>query len=147
MSKGAVLIAPIVRRTYTGTWNRAMPSVLIIDDEMTVRAFLREALTEAGYRVVEATDGKEGLDLYRATPTDLVITDLFMEDQEGLETILLLRREFPHANMIAISGGGGEYDDPTFFLQAARKLGAKETLAKPFGVEDLLQTVQKVLKG
>ncbi len=124
-----------------------MPSVLIIDDEKTVRAFVREALADAGYQVVEASGGQEGLDLYRASPTDLVITDLFMQDQEGLETIFRLRREFPEAKVIAISGGGGEYDDPAFFLEAAKKVGAKEALAKPFSVQELLSTVRKVLEG
>ncbi len=57
-----------------------------------------------------------------------------------------LRREFPNVKLIAISGGGGEFDDPTFFLDAARKLGAKETLAKPFGVGELLSTVRRVLE-
>ncbi len=123
-----------------------MKSILIIDDEEPVRLFLREALTKAGYRILEASDGMEGLDLYRITPTDLVITDLFMKIQEGSETIVRLRREFPHVKVIAISGGGGDDDDPEGCLQAAHNLGAQETLAKPFGVEDLLRKVRKVLE-
>lgn len=123
-----------------------MPSVLIIDDEQTIRAFLREALTEAGYHVIEAADGKEGLALYRSTPTDLIISDLFMEEQQGLETILRLQSEFPRCKVIAISGGG-KWDDPAFFLETAQKMGAQATLAKPIGVMDLLRTVRKVLEG
>ncbi len=124
-----------------------MPSVLIIDDEETIRAFVGEVLADAGFQVVEAGGGQEGLDLYRASPTDLVIGDLFMPDQEGLETIFRLRREFPEAKVIAISGGDGEYEDPAFFLEAAQKVGAKDALAKPFGVQELLSIVQKVLEG
>lgn len=123
-----------------------MPSILIIDDEWKVRAFLREALTGAGFDVTEAGSGKEGLELYSKAPTDLVITDLFMGEDHGLEMILRLTQEFPKAKVIAISGGG-EFEDPNYFLKIARGVGAKEVLPKPVGIGDLLQTVQKVLKG
>lgn len=122
-----------------------MPSVLVIDDEWKVRAFVREALTGAGYDVVEAGNGKEGLELYQKAPTDLVITDLFMGEDHGLEMILRLTQEFPKAKVIAISGGG-EYEDPNYFLKIARGVGAKEVLPKPIGVEVLLQTVRKVIE-
>lgn len=139
---------PLPTRAHIfGQGTAAMPSVLVIDDEATVRAFLREVLADAGYHVVEAANGKEGLTLYREKPTDLIISDLFMGDDEGLEMILRLRQEFPDAKVIAISGGGGEFDDPSFFLRIARDLGAKETLAKPIGVEQLMQSVRKALKG
>lgn len=121
-----------------------MPSVLIIDDEWTIRAFLREALAGAGWDVREAANGKEGLESYRKDPTDVIITDLFMGEDHGLEMILRLTQEFPKAKVIAISGGG-EYEDPDYFLKIARGAGAKEILAKPVGVEALLKTVQKVL--
>ena len=121
-----------------------MPSVLIIDDEWTVRAFLREALTGAGWDVREAANGKEGLDCYKQAPTDLIITDLFMGEDHGLEMILRLTQEFPKAKVIAISGGG-EFEDPDYFLKIARGVGAKEVLPKPVGVEALLKTADKVL--
>ena len=124
-----------------------MPSVLIIDDEMAIRAFLSEVLEDAGYDVEEAADGQEGLECYRKSPADLVITDLFMKGHEGLEMIFRLRREFPDAKVIAMSGGGGEYDDPEFFLNAARTVGATETLYKPLAIEELLNTVRKVLEA
>ncbi len=122
-----------------------MPTVLIIDDEWKVRAFIREVLTEAGFDVVEAGNGKEGLERYQNNPTDLVITDLFMGENHGLEMILRLTQQFPKAKVIAISGGG-EYEDPQYFLKVARGVGAKEVLPKPVGIEVLLQTVQKVLE-
>ncbi len=121
-----------------------MPSVLIIDDEWKVRAFLREVLAGAGFDVVEAEDGEAGLSTYQKTPTDLVISDLFMGQQNGLEMILRLTQHHPDAKVIAISGGG-EFADPDTFLTIARSVGATEALAKPFGVDVLLQTVQKVL--
>lgn len=123
-----------------------MPSVLIIDDEWTVRAFIREVLAGAGYDVVEAGNGKEGLEHYQKDPTDLVITDLFMGEDHGLEMILRLTQEFPKAKVIAISGGG-EYEDPNYFLKIARGVGAKEVLPKPVEINALLQTVRKVMEG
>lgn len=123
-----------------------MPSVLIIDDEWKVRAFIREVLAGAGFDVVEAGNGREGLERYEKQPTDLVITDLFMGQDHGLEMILRLIQQFPKAKVIAISGGG-EYEDPNYFLKIARGVGAKEVLPKPVGVEALLQAVQKVLNA
>ena len=72
------------------------------------RVLLRSALQAAGYDVVEATNGRIGLDLYRLKPTDLVITDIAMPELNGLDLILALTRQFLHAKVIAISGAGGE---------------------------------------
>lgn len=123
-----------------------MPSVLLVDDDWKVRAFLREALTGAGWDVAEAANGKEGLEHYRKAPTDLIITDLFMGKDHGLEMILRLTQEFPKAKVIAISGGG-EYEDPKYFLKIARGVGAKEVLPKPVGLDALLETVGRVMEG
>lgn len=121
-----------------------MPSVLIIDDEDLVRTFLREVLAQAGFDVLEAQGGEEGFSLYAQQPTDLVIADLFMGEQHGLETILRLTQQHPDAKVIAISGGG-EYGDADTFLKFAQSVGAKEALPKPITPDVLLQTVQKIL--
>ena len=62
-----------------------MPSVLVVDDQEQVRQLIRETLEQAGYEVEEARDGKEGVERYRAKSPDLVIMDLLMPDQDGLE--------------------------------------------------------------
>jgi hypothetical protein len=114
--------------------------ILVADDETTVRGFLREVLTEDGYEVVEAADGKEAIDQARAGVVDLVITDLVMPEQEGLETIQALRKDVPGARIIAISGAfRGQ------FLKAAQLLGANAVLSKPINPELLLATVAEVL--
>ena len=82
-----------------------MPSVLVVDDQDQVRQLIRETLEQAGYEVEEACDGKEGLDRYRVRSTDLVIMDILMPDQDGLETIMTLRQEFPDIRIIAMTGG------------------------------------------
>ncbi|HLA61423.1 MAG TPA: response regulator, partial [Nitrospiraceae bacterium] len=82
-----------------------MPSILVVDDEDQIRKLIRETLEQAGYHVTEAHDGKEALQQYRLTPADLVIMDILMPDQDGLETTITLRREFPNVKVIAITGG------------------------------------------
>src|SRR5919108_2919694 len=96
--------------------------ILIIDDDDQIRRMLCQALEQAGYEAVEARDGQEGLEHYRAAPTDLIITDILMPGKEGLETIMELRREVPGVKIIAISGGG-QTGNMTF-LEIARYLGA-----------------------
>ena len=118
-----------------------MAKILIIDDEPYVRAFMRRALARAGYDVTEADNGREGLQQYAALRPDCVITDLYMPEKEGLETILEMRRHEHQARIIAISGGIDAYLPG--FLKAARQFGADATLPKPFSVEALLELVSQ----
>ncbi len=89
-----------------------MESILLINDDEALRVALWLALERAGYSVLVARDGREGLQLFRGLPPDLVITDIVMEGQEGLETIQSLRREVPGVKIIAMSGGGLRGDLP-----------------------------------
>ena len=123
-----------------------MPSVLIVDDEEAIRRLIRNTLEQAGYHVYEAADGKEGLSRYRQTPADLVIMDILMPDQDGLESILTLRREFPKARIMAITGGS-DMIGILNFLDVARMLGACRTLQKPFEMQQLLDAVQSAIAG
>ncbi|MHB8521284.1 MAG: response regulator [Limisphaerales bacterium] len=115
----------------------------MIDDEAELRALLKEALVDAGHDVVDAASGDEGIALYRVTPADVVITDVLMPNKVGLETILELKRDFPNARVIAISGGFNRRTDNDTAL--AKTLGVDRTLAKPFSTETLLQVVRDVL--
>jgi CheY-like chemotaxis protein len=117
-----------------------MSSVLVVDDEDQVRQLLRETLEQAGYEVQEARDGKEGLARYRAKPTDVIIMDILMPDQDGLESIMTLRREFPTCRVIAITGGS-DMIGILNFLDVAKMLGARRTLHKPFEMKTLLEAV------
>lgn len=118
-----------------------MARILIIDDDANLRTILGHALKEAGYEVGLAADGREGIKQHRAAPADLIITDLFMPEQEGLETIRQLHKEFPELAIIAMSG----IDPTNTMLTIASKLGAARILQKPFGVEKLLKTLAEVL--
>ena len=115
-----------------------MATILIIDDEEIIRVLLRSVLEAAGYEVTEAANGRQGLELYRHRPTDLIITDIAMPELNGLDMILELTRQFLHAKVIAISGVGGEQN----VLDAAKLLGARRTLQKPFSMPQLLDAVR-----
>jgi two-component system chemotaxis response regulator CheY len=117
-----------------------MPSVLVVDDEDRIRCLIREVLEQAGYIVEEARNGKEGLDRYRASRADVVIMDILMPDQDGLECMLTLHREFPESRVIAMTGGG-DMIGILNFLDVAKMLGASRTLQKPFDVNTLLDAV------
>jgi CheY-like chemotaxis protein len=113
----------------------------VADDETGVRCFLRKVLEDGGYEVIEAADGKRAFRQARAAQVDVVITDLVMPEQEGIETIRALRRETPGVAIIAISGAfGGQ------FLETAQMLGADAVLHKPVDAELLLATVAELLK-
>jgi DNA-binding response OmpR family regulator len=119
-----------------------MARILIIDDDAGIRISLEHALKSVGHEVLLATNGKDGVRQYRQTPTDLIILDLFMPDQDGFETITVLRRDFPHVPIIVMSGN----DASGALLSIARQLGAAGILAKPFDAETLLVMIKKVLR-
>ena len=121
-----------------------MPSVLVVDDEDQIRQLIRETLEQSGYEVEEASNGKQGLERYRAKPADLVIMDILMPDQDGLESIMTLRREFPASRVIAITGGS-DMIGILNFLDVAKMLGARRTLQKPFDMQTLLDAAQSEL--
>ncbi len=82
-----------------------MLSVLIVDDQVKIRQLIRDALEGAGYHVEETRDGKAGLERYREQFADLVLMDILMPDQDGLEAITALWRKFPDPRIIAMTGG------------------------------------------
>jgi CheY-like chemotaxis protein len=122
-----------------------MTTILIIDDEPQVRLLLKYALEDAGYKVLEAPDGKEGVRVYRNNPADLIITDIIMPEKEGLETIKDLRQDNPDLKVIAISGGGR--NNPDGYLEAAKLFGAQYAFSKPVELQELLNAVKSLLEN
>lgn len=120
-------------------------SILVIDDEELLVKMVKTMLEREGYRVMVAQNGKLGMKLFRQESIDLVITDIFMPEKEGLETIRELRKESPQVKIIAMSGGmtKAEGFSP---LPLAEKLGADNTLLKPFGRDQLLTMVAECLR-
>ena len=108
------------------------PRVLAIDDEIQIRRFLRTILSAEGYHVDEAATGGEGLQLARRFHPDLVILDLGLPDQDGLEVLVQLR-QWSQVPVIILSVRDSQ-DDKVALLDA----GADDYLTKPFGVQELL---------
>lgn len=121
-----------------------MARILVIDDDPQMRELLGDTLKTAGHQIFLATDGREGVEQYRATRTDLVITDIYMPNQDGLETIMALQAEHPGVAIIAMCGKVGNAGP---MLSVARQLGAVEVLQKPFFAHELLAVVDRVLSS
>jgi DNA-binding response OmpR family regulator len=119
-----------------------MANILLIDDDDLLRGALFQSLVNAGHNVIEASDGRQGCELARSMPLDIVITDLVMPVQEGVETILTLRRERPKLPIIAMSGG---VTNSKLYLDIAGKIGAKRMLPKPFIPKALISLIDQVL--
>ena len=119
-----------------------MARALVIDDDESVRSVIRGILETQDYKVVEASDGESGLEIYRDKPSDVVITDIIMMQKGGFEVIWDLRKEFPNVKIIAISGGGTI--DKKEVLESAKRKGADFCLQKPFGAEELLAAVKTI---
>jgi DNA-binding NtrC family response regulator len=117
--------------------------ILLLDDEERVIRALTATLRTDGHEVISATNGRDGLRILNDEAMDLVVTDIVMPQQEGLETIAEIRRIFPDLPVIAMSGGGvgsaGEY------LDLALAFGAHRTIEKPFGSAALLSAVRDLL--
>ena len=119
-----------------------MPAILILEEDDLIRGLLKEQLSEAGYEVQLG-------DLRRAPsarPThdniDLIIADICMPKEQGVESILALKQAYPGASIIVISGRvcsgvGGS-------AEAARRLGVRKVLSKPFTREDVLEAVRTI---
>jgi DNA-binding response OmpR family regulator len=123
-----------------------MARILVLEDDELVREFLCFSLSTAGHEVVELRNGAEASSIHSREPVDLVITDLFMPERDGLETISELRASSPQLPIIAISGGGGRPGlDADTLLAAARRLGACQVLEKPFGRRRLVSMVSEAL--
>jgi CheY-like chemotaxis protein len=120
-----------------------MAKILVIDDDAIVRETIAQVLEARGHRVLSAEDGRRGVAAFRAQQPDLVITDIIMPEQEGIETITEIRGLAPTVKIIAISGGGriGNAD----FLKIARHIGAADVIAKPFDPDDLVRRVDRCL--
>ncbi len=120
-----------------------MARILLIDDDDSARGVLRLMLSQFGHVVIEARNGREGMELFVHANADLVITDIIMPEKEGLEVVTEMRRMVPEVKIIAISGGGRL--NPTDYLRMAKFLGAAKVLAKPISFDALNGAINEVL--
>jgi CheY-like chemotaxis protein len=139
----AVACRPLdITAKYAGPNSEAMPRILILEDNAEIRLVLAEILDEAGYETITASNGAHAVDYHLHDPVDLIITDIFMPDTDGLEVIYQFRRRFPQVKIIAISGGGtrGLAEQ----LTIAERMGAQRTYMKPFDWVELLEAVREL---
>ena len=120
-----------------------MARIIVVDDDARLREATRDVLESEGHEVIEAKDGNAAVLAHRAQPADVIVCDMFMPRQDGIETILVLRREFPDVRIIAVSGGG--YSGAIDVLTMARHMGASEVLSKPFSGVQLMAAIARLL--
>ena len=120
-----------------------MHHIIVIDDEDMICTLLRNYLEDRGYRVSVAHDGRQALDLFEQRQADLIITDIFMPEKDGLEVISALRKKRPEIPIIAMSGGNPTNKQDV--LHIAKSLGAARIMDKPIELRELLATIHALL--
>ena len=130
----------------TATTDGALPRLLVVDDNEDMRHTMKRLLERLGYEVEIAANGAHALEMQSRVAADVLITDIFMPDTDGLETINLFKASFPHVKIIAMSGGGASIREADY-LSTASVVGADAVLRKPFSKESLLAALQGVSKS
>jgi two-component system chemotaxis response regulator CheY len=118
------------------------PRVLIVDDDAFVRVVLRDALEGQGYKLLEAADGEEAVAQTAAARPDVVLLDLMMPRQSGLEALAEIRKLHPEGRVVVISSM-----DTESLVQQALQAGADGFIAKPFHPLEIQGAVRKALEA
>ncbi|MCI5124091.1 MAG: sigma-54-dependent Fis family transcriptional regulator, partial [Candidatus Electrothrix sp. AR5] len=118
-----------------------MPRILIVDDELSMRDFLKILFENEGYEVFVASNAATALDVAVKNPFDVVITDIRMPGMNGLELLVELKQHFPDLPVIMITA----YASPDDAVQAMRQ-GAFDYITKPFHVDELKNVVRTAVQ-
>ncbi len=121
-----------------------MSKILIVDDEPSIRRMMEKVLADAGYTVLQATDGRAALAMILDSRPDLVITDIFMKEGDGIELMREITGNHSTIPVIAMSAPDGKLWKQES-LKMAKMLGAAAELAKPFTARELLEAVAGIL--
>jgi YesN/AraC family two-component response regulator len=122
-----------------------MALIMIVDDDAHIQLALQQIVESVGHRVIEASNGQDAIDLFAEFHPDLVVTDVFMPNTDGIETIRAIRRITPNAKIIAISGGyiGNGWN----YMDSVVVLGANLALQKPLTSSQLMSAIDRLLDG
>ena len=118
--------------------------ILIVEDEPKNMTLLRDLLQVSGYKTIEATDGKQGVELAKAKKPDLILMDIQMPEMDGLEATRILKADDTTSNIpvLALTSYAMKGDEEKI-LEA----GCDGYLAKPFNIQELLKQVAHYLSG
>ncbi len=119
-----------------------MATILLVDDDESVREMLKTALRRFRHSVIDASSAKEALARFKPGVIDVVVTDILMPDEDGLTVIRKLRDGESDVKIVAISGGGKA--GPDNYLNLARALGADRVIPKPFSINELIGIVEEL---
>lgn len=122
-----------------------MANIVVADDAGAVRTFITRCLEQVGHHVLEAHDGHEVLSIIESTNIDAIILDILMPKKEGLETLMELRQDRKSLPVITISSGDG--NPHSDYLDISVKLGATDSIRKPFAAKELLAVLEKTLRA
>ncbi|MEX2466398.1 MAG: response regulator [Gemmatimonadota bacterium] len=118
-----------------------MAKILVIDDEASVRTALSRILSADGHEVLEASNGAEATGIVEGENVDMVFTDIFMPEMDGIEFVLWVVERFPDCPVVAMSGGGATPMGSV--LGDARALGAVDVVEKPLDPERIRGIVRE----
>lgn len=124
-----------------------MTSILLVEDDNNLRSVLSEELSEQGYEIYEACNGREALTVLGGASPNIILTDVSMPEMDGLELIQTLHRDYiGRFFIIAMTAGIGDTKADgldLMLLKAADALGAERTIKKPFRMGALLKLLEE----
>lgn len=124
--------------------NGEQKNILIIDDSVSIRKFIRILLEDANYKVYEASNGEEGIDLFEKNGNiNLVITDIYMPKKTGIEVLIELEKGYKNTKIIVLSDGGK--DNFSDELGICEDLGATRFMKKDYIKDKLVYLVNELL--
>ena len=118
-----------------------MYHILVVDDEENIRQLIKKYANFEGYKVTEAADGMEALDICSQCSFDLIIMDVMMPELDGFSTLRQLRRKDTRTPVLMLSARGEEYDRIHGF-----ELGVDDYVVKPFSPKELMLRVSAILR-
>ncbi len=114
------------------------PTILVVDDDVTIREMISKILSRNGYQVILASDGFEALNLLEQEQIKIVITDMKMPEMDGMELIELISKNYPDIKIIVITA----FDD-IYTIKDAIIKGADEYITKPFNSHEINIIVER----
>jgi len=115
--------------------------ILIVDDENDLRTLLSHVLTNAGYEIKSASDGEEAISMLSKYKFDLTLLDIQMPNVNGIQVLKFIKQHSPTTKAIMLTG----YADLKNAMEA-KEFGACDFIGKPYKLDDILSTIERILK-